>query len=73
MVMCTFWGLTSDKLASPAPNARVLALNDRDREILLKARQSGYFPNIGKHIDHPRNRPVTATPLNDYRNTPNEK
>lgn len=53
MAMCAFLGLTADDLASPAPYARVLALNDRGREILLKARLSGYFPNIGERIDHP--------------------
>ena len=53
MAMCAFLGLTADDLAAPAPYARVLALNDRGREILLKARLSGYFPNIGERIDHP--------------------
>ena len=53
MVMCAFLGLTSDDLCSPAPYTRVLALNDRGREIIRKARQTGIFPNIGEQIDHP--------------------
>lgn len=53
MVMCAFLGLTADDVASPAPYARVLALNDRGREILLKARKTGDYPNIGERIDHP--------------------
>ena len=53
MVMCAFLGLTADDLASPAPYTRVLALNDKGREILLKARKAGDFPNIGERIEHP--------------------
>jgi predicted nucleotidyltransferase len=53
MVMCAFLGLTARDLQTPAPYVRVLALNDKGREILLKARQSGQFPNIGEKIDHP--------------------
>lgn len=53
MVMCAFLGLTAENLRTPAPYVRVLALNDRGREILLRARQSGCFPNIGEKIDHP--------------------
>ena len=53
MVMCAFLGLTEADLCAPAPYTRVLALNDRGREILKKARQTGHFPNIGEKIDHP--------------------
>lgn len=53
MVMCAFLGLTAQELTSPAPYARVLALNDRGREILLKARRAGEYPNIGERIEHP--------------------
>ncbi len=53
MVMCAYLGLTEEDLASPAPYVRVLALNDKGREILLKARETGHFPNIGEKIDHP--------------------
>ena len=53
MVMCAFLGLTEADLCAPAPYDRALALNDRGREILKKARQTGHFPNIGEKIDHP--------------------
>lgn len=53
MVMCAFLGLTADDLIAPAPYARVLGLNDKGREILLRARKFGDFPNIGEKIDHP--------------------
>ena len=53
MVMCAVLGLTAQDLASPAPYTRVLALNDRGRQILRKARQTGNFPNIGEKQDHP--------------------
>lgn len=53
MVMCAYLGLTAQELAASAPYTRVLALNDKGREILLKARESGWFPNIGERIDNP--------------------
>lgn len=53
MVMCAFLGITAQILDAPIPYVRVLALNDRGREILRKARQSGHFPNIGEAVDHP--------------------
>ena len=53
MVMCAFLGLTEADLAAPAPYVRVLALNDRGREILKNARKTGHFPNIGEKVDHP--------------------
>ena len=53
MVMCAFLGLTADMITAPAPYVRVLAFNDRGREILKKARLSGKFPNIGEVQDHP--------------------
>lgn len=52
MVMCAFLGLTAQDLASPAPYARVLALNDKGREILKTARQTGWYPNIGEKVDN---------------------
>ena len=39
MVMCAFLGITQKDMDSPAPYARVLALNDRGREILKAARK----------------------------------
>ena len=53
MVMCAFLGLTERDLAAPAPYVRVLALNDRGREVLKKARTVGSFPNIGQKQESP--------------------
>lgn len=53
MVMCAFLGLDRKTMEAPAPYARVLAFNDKGREILKKARKSGEFPNIGEKIGHP--------------------
>ncbi len=53
MAMCAFLGLTEVVLNAPAPYARVLALNDRGRTILRKAREHLWLPNIGEKTDHP--------------------
>ncbi len=53
MVMCAFLGITETMLNQSPPYVRVLALNDRGREILKKARLSGHFPNIGEYQDNP--------------------
>lgn len=53
MVMCAFLGITQENINSPAPYARVLALNDKGRQILTKARESGHFPNTGETTGHP--------------------
>ena len=53
MIICAFLGITAEMLAAPAPYVRVLALNDKGREILKKARQSGSFINIGEAQDDP--------------------
>ena len=53
MVMCAFLGITAQDIASPAPYVRVLGFNDRGREILKAARQTGLFPNAGESVDHP--------------------
>lgn len=53
MVMCAYLGITQQILETPAPYVRVLALNDRGREILKKARHTGAFPNIGEVQEHP--------------------
>ncbi len=53
MVMCAFLGITREDIISPAPYARVLALNDRGREILKTARETGLFPNAGESVDSP--------------------
>lgn len=48
MVMCAFLGITQQDLDTPAPYVRVLALNDKGRQILKQARKTGLFPNIGQ-------------------------
>jgi len=53
MIMCAFLGLTEKDLQSPAPYVRVLALNDSGRKVLVTARKTGLFPNLGDRIDHP--------------------
>lgn len=53
MILCAYLGITAADLQLPTPYVRVLALNDRGREILNKARQSGEFINIGQAVDHP--------------------
>ena len=53
MIMCAFLGLTQGDMDAPPPYARVLALNDKGRQILKTARQHGLFPNAGERLDHP--------------------
>ena len=53
MILCAFLGITAQMLQSPAPYVRVLAFNNRGRNILNLARQSGHFPNAGEVINHP--------------------
>ena len=53
MIMCAFLGITKQDMETPAPYTRVLAFNNRGRDILKKARLTGDFPNIGQRIEHP--------------------
>lgn len=53
MIMCAFLGITQADLAAPAPYTRILALNDKGRDILKSARNTGLFPNAGESVDHP--------------------
>ncbi|MBQ8748711.1 MAG: nucleotidyltransferase family protein [Oscillospiraceae bacterium] len=53
MVMCAFLGITQEDMDSPAPYARVLALNDKGRDILKSARETGQFFNAGESVDFP--------------------
>ena len=53
MAMCAFLGLTAEDLKSPVPYCRVLAFNDRGREILRNADDDGFFVNIGTDTRHP--------------------
>ena len=48
MLLCAVLGITREMLDTPAPYIRVLALNDRGREILKVARKSGRFINAGE-------------------------
>ena len=51
MIMCACLGLTAEDLTAPVPYVRVLALNDRGRTILKKAREHGIFLNAGEMED----------------------
>lgn len=53
MVMCAFLGITEQILSAPAPYVRVLAFNDKGREILNIAKNTGNFCNIGEIVDDP--------------------
>ena len=53
MVMCAFLGLKEADFAAPIPYVRVLAFNDRGREILSKVRDTGFFVNLGQDTKHP--------------------
>lgn len=53
MIACAFLGLTQTDLEADPPYARALALNDRGRQILKRARMHGSFPNAGEKLDHP--------------------
>lgn len=48
MILCAFLGITEELLATPAPYVRVLAFNDRGREILKSARKQFDFVNAGE-------------------------
>ncbi len=51
MLMCAFLGITREDMQTPAPYARVLAFNDRGREILKHAREHCQLVNIGEKTD----------------------
>ncbi len=53
MAMCAFLGITRDMLEYPVPYTRVLAFNDRGRQVLKEAKQHGTFLNAGEAYDHP--------------------
>lgn len=53
MVMCAFLGLTEQNLSSQNTYSRVLALSSKGREVLVRARETGLFPNLGEKLDHP--------------------
>ena len=53
MIMCAFLGISLQDLMEKPPYVRVLAFNDRGREILKLARETGEFPNAGQQMDDP--------------------
>ncbi len=53
MILCAFLGITEEMLNSPAPYVRVLAFNNKGREILNVARKTGVFPNVGEIRNDP--------------------
>ena len=53
MVMCAYLGITEDMLCQQPPYIRVLAFNDKGRQILKEARKHGEFINIGQVTEHP--------------------
>lgn len=53
MILCAFLGITEEDIFSPAPYTRVLAFNDRGREVLKNAKKVGQFPNAGELTDSP--------------------
>ena len=53
MLLCAFLGITEEVLNAPAPYVRVLAFNDRGREILKDARKTGVFLNAGERSSDP--------------------
>ena len=48
MVMCAFLGITEKSLQEEVPYTRVLAFNDRGREILKAAKKEGCYLNAGE-------------------------
>jgi len=48
MILCAFLGITEEMRTSPVPYVRVLAFNDRGREILRSAREALDIANAGE-------------------------
>ena len=48
MILCAFLGITEEMLSMPIPYIRVLAFNDRGREILKTAREALDIANAGE-------------------------
>ena len=53
MVMCAALGLDGKTLSQTPPYTRVLAFNDRGRQILSAHRKAGTFLHTGEKADHP--------------------
>ena len=53
MILCAFLRITAPMLEAEIPYVRVLAFNDRGREILNGAKKDGFFLNAGQPAPHP--------------------
>ena len=53
MILCAFLGITAPMLEAEIPYVRVLAFNNRGREILSGAKKDGFFLNAGQPTPHP--------------------
>ena len=53
MILCAFLGITQETMDTPIPYARILAFNDRGREILAGVKGDDFFRNAGQSVDHP--------------------
>lgn len=53
MILCAFLGITVQTMEAEIPYVRVLAFNDRGREILSGAKKDGFFLNAGQPSPHP--------------------
>ena len=53
MILCAFLGITAQTLEAAIPYVRVLAFNDRGREILSGAKKDGFFLDAGQPAPHP--------------------
>lgn len=53
MVMCAFLELTAEDLKNPAPYVRVLAFNDKGRQILKDSKEKMTLVNAGENVDSP--------------------
>ena len=53
MILCAFLGITVQTLEAAIPYVRVLAFNDRGREILSGTKKDGFFLNAGQPAPHP--------------------
>jgi len=53
MVMCAFLGITEEVMFTQVPYVRVLAFNDKGRQVLKEARLHREFVNIGQRMDCP--------------------
>ena len=53
MILCAFLGISQAQMAAEIPYVRILAFNDRGREILKSVKKEGYFRTAGQPIGHP--------------------